>query len=66
MSDARVRSLAATAFPQGVSSVDWGSVVAQAEGGEDICIRASGGFDDKEVALDAFLSDDLLRRIGTS
>ena len=64
LTENRVRSMVAKVFPRGESAVDWTGVVAQVEEGEDICIRASGAFDDREASIDAFLSDNLLRRLG--
>ena len=66
LSQERVRALATKVFPQGASELDWGEVVALVEEGEHIAIRASGGFDDREASLDAFLSNELLRRLGES
>jgi hypothetical protein len=64
MSEERVRAIAAKAFPAGDTGMAWAGIVSQVEDGEEICIRASGGFDDREVAIDAFLSDDLRRKVG--
>lgn len=64
LTEERVRSMAATVFLKGVSAIDWAGVVGLVEDGEDIAIRASGGFDDREASLDAFLSNALLQRIG--
>jgi hypothetical protein len=65
LTEERVRSTAASVFPKGESAVDWASAVSLVEEGEDICIRASGGFDDREASLDAFLREDLRRKLGS-
>jgi hypothetical protein len=63
LSEDRVRTMFAQAFPRGVPAVDW-AVVNQVEHCEDIVLRVSGGFDDPEVSIDAFVSADLLSRDG--
>jgi hypothetical protein len=65
LTEERVRSTVKRAFPTGESAVDWAGVIEQVEEGEDICIRACGGFDDREASIDAFLSADLLLKLGT-
>lgn len=63
LTDERVRSMVKKVFPKGKSAVDWSAVVDQISKGEDIAIRVSGGFDDPEVSIDAFMRADLLRRL---
>jgi hypothetical protein len=64
LTEERVRAIASRFFPRGEFATDWASVVEQVEEGEDVCIRASGGFDDREVWIDAFLSANLLPTLG--
>ena len=52
----RVRELFSIAFPKAESRVDWGSVVETLLASEQMCIRAFGEFDDREVSVDVFLS----------
>jgi hypothetical protein len=63
LTEERVRSIVAKVFPKADAAVNWSAAVAEVENGEDICIRASGGFDDPEASIDAFLSDGLLRKL---
>lgn len=64
LTEERVRSLVAEVFLDGASEVNWMSAVAQVEGGEGYCvIRVSGGFDDREASIDAFLHESLLRNL---
>ncbi len=63
LSEERVRAMAAQVFPKGESRIDWEAAVAQVERGEDICIRASGNFDDREASIDAFLHEALRRKL---
>jgi hypothetical protein len=63
LTEERVRSTVASVFPEGESTLDWAKVVALVEEEADMCIRTCGGFDDREAALDAFLRDDLLRKL---
>jgi hypothetical protein len=65
LTEERVRSIVTYASPGARSDVDWEGVVAQVEDGAEICIRVSGGFDDKTVSIDAFLHEDLLRKLAT-
>jgi len=64
LTEERVRAIAKKVFPNGESTVNWGSAVEQVEEGEDICVRVSGGFDDREASIDAFLAIDLLQKLG--
>jgi hypothetical protein len=59
----RVRTMFTHVFPRSGSAVDW-AVVNQAEQCEDIVLRVSGGFDDPEISIDAFVSADVLSRAG--
>jgi hypothetical protein len=63
LSEQRVRSTAAAVFPDGRSGMDWVRVVDLLATGADVIIRATGGFDDREVSLDAFLDRELLQAI---
>jgi len=63
LDETRVRALFERAFPQGESQVDWASVTDAIAGGEDIVLRISGGFDDREVAIDAFMATWLLQTL---
>jgi hypothetical protein len=63
LTEERVRATVAQVFPTGESDIDWESAVAQAEGGEDICVRATGTFDDREASIDAFLHAALYQKL---
>jgi hypothetical protein len=58
-----VRSIAEQVFPLGQPALDWSRVVGHVDSGDDICIRVSGNFDDRQVSIDSFLSAQLLRHI---
>jgi hypothetical protein len=60
----RVRAMANKVFPKGEAVVEWGNAIELLGEGEDICIRVGGGFDDRQVSIDVFLSAELLRRVG--
>jgi hypothetical protein len=64
VTDERVRSMVTKVFPKGTSEVDWSSVIDQVGKEADIAIRVSGGFDDPEISIDAFMLSDLLPRPG--
>jgi hypothetical protein len=63
LSEQRVSTLARKIFPPGGAGIEWSKVLELVEEGEDICIRVTGGFDDREASIDSFLSSDLLRRL---
>lgn len=63
LTEDRVRLLAQQAFPTGGSDPSWATILEQIVGREEVFIRASGGFDDPEAAIDAFLSGNLLDRL---
>lgn len=63
LTDQRIRSIFNKIFPKNEFAVDWAGVVDQIGEGADLCIRVNGGFDDREVSVDAFMSTDLLGRI---
>jgi hypothetical protein len=64
LTEERVRAMVAKLFPKGEAAVNWAGFVDQVGEAGDICVRASGGFDDREVSIDAFLSADLLQSLG--
>ena len=63
LTEESARSLVEKVFPNGQAAMDWARVVDQVEEDEDVCIRVSGNFDDREASIDAFLSADLLRSL---
>jgi hypothetical protein len=63
LTEVRVRTIAAKVFPKGDLALNWAGVIDGLEGGEEIRVRASGGFDDREASLDAFLSAELLSKL---
>jgi hypothetical protein len=58
-----VRAIGTKVFPSGQSALDWASAVALVEEGQEVCIRASGNFDDRDASIDAFLSYELFQKI---
>jgi hypothetical protein len=64
LTEERVRTISAKVFPKGDLALDWAGVIDGVEDGEEIRVRASGGFDDREASLDAFLSTELLSKLG--
>lgn len=64
LAESRVRSFAKNVFPSGEAGVNWGAALDQLAGDIDICLRATGGFDDRVVVIEAFLSAELLERVG--
>ena len=64
LTEERVRAVAAKVFPKGDLALDWAGVMDGLEDSDEIRVRASGSFDDREASLDAFLSADLLSKLG--
>lgn len=60
MSESDVRSMFALAFPKGQLGADWAVLADGAAAQQDILLRVSGGFDDREAAVDALMSAELL------
>jgi hypothetical protein len=56
MTEEQVRLVFNVAFPSGESGVSWPSLADCASASQDVYIRVFGGFDDREVAVDALMS----------
>ena len=63
LTEERVRSMVTKVLPNGQGVLEWSNVVGLVDQGADICVRVSGGFDDRDVSIDAFLSAALLRKV---
>jgi hypothetical protein len=59
----RVREMFARFLSKKGPSVEW-AAVDYTEHCQDIVLRVTGGFDDREISIDAFMSADLFSKVG--
>lgn len=64
VSEDRILSLFARAFPKGSSGADWSALVLHCGSSDDVMIKVSGAFDDVDLSIDVFLSSALCLRLG--
>jgi hypothetical protein len=62
--ESEMKTITERVFSIGQSALDWTNVVSLADERDCICIRPSGGFDDREAVIDAFLRNELRRQLG--
>jgi hypothetical protein len=58
-----VQKVFSLAFPKGEASVSWASAVTSVADRNQILLRASGGFDDREVAIDVLMPTQLFETV---
>lgn len=59
LEESSVQAMFARAFPHGESRVDWSSLTSGCASSDDVVLKISGAFDDPEVAIDAFMSNNV-------
>ena len=59
----RVRGTFRSVFPADSTRIDWGGVVDPIDSETTACIRVSGRFDDRDVAIDVFVAGDIFAKL---